>query len=122
MSDARREKCENILTLSCISVLCIFAAFCVLMLASGAGGKSGVEEWSEMKIVCFKDKIPPGDYLDRIEEINCVLVDARYLGELKAKLLNSIECIEDVYIVRALFTPNDPIFDEQWNLMRITSR
>ena len=112
----------SVLTLSCISVLCIFTAFCVLTLASGEGGKSGVEEWSEMKIVCFKDKIPPGNYLDRIEEINCVLVDAIYLGELKAQSLNSIEYIEDVHIVRALFTPNDPIFDEQWNLMRMTSR
>ena len=112
----------SVLVLSCISVLCIFAAFCVLTLASGEGGNSGVEEWSEMKIVCFKDKIPPGNYLDKIEEINCVLVDARYLGELRAQSLNSIECIEDVHIVRALFTPNDPIFDEQWNLMRMTSR
>ena len=119
MSDARREKCESVLTLSCISVLCIFTAFCVLTLASGEGDKSEVEECSEMKIVCFKDGIPPGNYLDRIEEINCVLVDARYLGELKSQALNSIECIEDVHIVRALFTPNDPIFDEQWNLRRI---
>jgi len=119
MSDAGREKCESVLTLSCISVLCIFAAFCVLTLASGEGGGSGVEKCSEMKIVCFKGGIPPGNYLDRIEEINCVLVDARYLGELKSQSLNSIECIEDVHIVRALFTPNDSIFDEQWNLMRI---
>ena len=67
MNDARREKCESVLTLSCISVLCIFTAFCVLTLASGEGDKSGVEEWSEMKIVCFKDRIPPGNYLDRIQ-------------------------------------------------------
>ena len=52
------------ITLSCISVLCIFAAFCVLTLASGEEDKSKVEERSEMKIVCFKDKIPPGNYLD----------------------------------------------------------
>ena len=84
----------SVLTLSCISILCIFAAFCVLTLASEEEDKSRVEEWSEMKIVCFRDKIPPGNYLDRIEEINCVLVDARYLGELKVKSLNSIECIE----------------------------
>ena len=66
------ERSVNVLALSCISVLCIFTAFCVLTLASGEGDKSGVEERSEMKIVCFKDRIPPGNYLDRIEEINCV--------------------------------------------------
>ena len=59
------RKCVRGMTLSRISVLCIFTAFCVLTLASGEGDKSKVEEWSEMKIICFKDRIPPGNYLDR---------------------------------------------------------
>ena len=47
----------SVLMLSCISVLCIFTAFCVLTLASGEGGKGGIDECSKMKIVCFKDRI-----------------------------------------------------------------
>jgi len=47
----------SVLTLFCISVLCIFTTFCVLTLASGEGGKSGIDECSKMKIVCFKDRI-----------------------------------------------------------------
>ncbi|MCL2778826.1 MAG: S8 family peptidase [Polyangiaceae bacterium] len=48
-------------------------------------------------------------------------IDASRLGELIARLTSDsrVEAVEPVIVAKALFTPNDPKFGEQWHMTRV---